>query len=155
MNRIILALTFSIVASFSVAEADMTQAKLEEIVKKLADEANGINGRVEFTYNGMEMLLMSDKAANRMRIITPIASYSELSAEHIDNIMHSNFHSALDARYAVSKDILFSAYIHPLSPLTEEQILSAINQVFSLAATFGTAYTSSNLIYNPSEKKSI
>jgi len=38
--------------------------------------------------------------------------------------MQANFDSALDARYAIAKGKLWSAFIHPLSELNEEQFFS-------------------------------
>ena len=45
------------------------------------------------------------------------------------------------ARYALSKGVLYAAYIHPLSKLDEEQIESAVNQEFALKVTFGGDYS--------------
>jgi hypothetical protein len=49
--------------------------------------------------------------------------------------------------YAVSEGVLYSAYIHPLSELSESQLTSAIEQVANLAITFGYEYTSGTLEY--------
>lgn len=125
----------------------MDQATMERIVKDLADESEGGNGIVQFKIRNLPMYLISDKKNDRMRIIAPIAKYSEITREQIDKIMESNFHSSLDARYAVSDNIVYSAYIHPLSKLDGEQLRGAVAQVFNLAATFGTDYTSGFLTF--------
>jgi len=59
--------------------------------------------------------------------------------------MNSNFHLALDARYAVSDDVLYAAFIHPLSSLCKEDFESALKQVYNLVATFGKTYSSGQL----------
>jgi len=41
----------------------------------------------------------------------------------------------------------FAAFIHPLSPLTAEQVVSAIRQVASARATFGDSYSSGGLFF--------
>ncbi len=125
----------------------MDQASMEQIVKEMADEAEGGNGVVQFKIRNLPMYLISDVKNDRMRIIAPIAEYSKITKEQIDKIMESNFHSSLDARYAVSENIVYSAYIHPLSKLDDEQIRGAVVQVFNLAATFGTDYTSGVLTF--------
>jgi hypothetical protein len=102
---------------------------------------------VEFRYQGMNMYLISDVNHDRMRIITPLADYSALSREQIDRSLEANFHTALDARYALGNDVLYAAYIHPLSELSSGQIKSAVAQVFNLAATFGGDYSSGLLRY--------
>ena len=61
--------------------------------------------------------------------------------------MAANFHTALDGRYATSEGVLYAAFIHPLSPLTEEELASALRQVAALARNFGTTYSSDALLY--------
>ena len=71
--------------------------------------------------------------------------------------MEANFHSVLDARYAVSEDILWVAYIHPLRELQPAQAVDAIVQVYNAALTFGTSYSSTDLAFpktKPRTKKS-
>lgn len=126
----------------SFAEEVMNQLRLEGIIRQIAEESKGEKGVVGFKYQGMDMYLISDVDHDRMRIITPVAQYSQLTEEQINKSMESNFHSALDARYATRKDVLYAAYIHPLSKLDEQQIKSAVTQVFNLRATFGSSYSS-------------
>ena len=97
---------------------------------------------MQFIYNDVQMFLMMDVQHDRMRVIAPVADYSQLSREHLDAIMISNYHRALDARYAMSNGILYAAYIHPLSELSRVQVEYSVEQVANLAKTFGTAYTS-------------
>ena len=94
------------------------------------------------------MYLISDTQHNRMRIVAPITNYSDLTREQLDAVLESNYHKALDARYAVSKDVLFSAYIHPLSEMHERQVRDAVRQVANLALTFGTDYSSGDLSFD-------
>jgi hypothetical protein len=42
----------------------------------------------------------------------------------------------LDAKYAISDEILWAVFIHPLKELSDKQISSAIKQVYSSAITF-------------------
>ena len=67
--------------------------------------------------------------------------------------MKANFHTALDARYAISDGILWAAFIHPLKELTTEQVKSAITQVYSCARTFGTHYSGGTLIFPTDEER--
>jgi hypothetical protein len=125
----------------------MQQAAMEQIIKDLADQSKGGQGVVEFTYQGMDMFVISDVTHDRMRILSPVASYSKLDSSQIDNVMFANFHRALDARYAVSQDVLYAVYIHQLSKLDKQQIESAVTQVFNLKASFGETYSSGVLDY--------
>jgi hypothetical protein len=56
--------------------------------------------------------------------------------------MQANFDSALDARYAIAKETLWSAYIHPLSTLSDEDFLSGLGQTVNLVDTFGSSFSS-------------
>lgn len=102
-------------------------------------------GYLAFAYLGVKMALLSDLTHDRMRIISPITKYSTLAPSIKDNLMHSNFHLALDARYAVSEDVLYACFIHPLSTLVEEDFNSALKQVANLSSSFGKTYSSGQL----------
>ncbi len=125
----------------------MSQEKLEDMLKSslIIQVMEEQTGYVMFMYLGRKMALLSDADHDRMRIISPITKYSTLAPAIKDNLMQSNFHSALDARYAVSEDTLYAAFIHPLSSLTEKDFESALRQVFNLAASFGKTYSSGQL----------
>ncbi|MDX8402865.1 MAG: hypothetical protein R8K54_00470 [Mariprofundaceae bacterium] len=104
-------------------------------------------GLLLFEYKETKMALISDVRHDRMRIIAPIMEYSKLTQEQKDTIAESNFHRTLDARYAASKGILYSAFIHPMSPLTKKELESALDQVSSLVTTFGSSYSSGSLSF--------
>jgi hypothetical protein len=86
-----------------------------------------------------------------MRLITPVRRISELSPEQVPRVLEANFHTTLDARYATSEDILYAAYIHPLSFLSEVELRSAVRQVSNLALSFGSTYSSGELVYAPGQ----
>lgn len=125
----------------------MDQGLMEQIVKSMTSDASGELGAVAFSYQQVRMLLVSDAKHDRMRVIAPIADYEQVTREQLDAILVSNFHASLDARYGVSDGVLYAAYIHPLSDLSEHQIRSAVAQVANLALTFGSDYTSGVLSY--------
>lgn len=133
--------------SLATRAAEMNQTEMEIIIKSIADSASGDPGYLELTYKGVNIYVISDIKNDRMRIISPIVKRQDLTTGQIDAIMESNFHRALDARYAVSDDILFSIYIHPMSPLDKKQIESAMLQVANLAISFGNQYTSGVLSF--------
>ena len=144
MRKILLALLV-LNSGFCLAMNPMDQANMERLVKSKASQAKGEKGVVEFEYNSVTMYLISDVNHDRMRIVAPVIEYEKLTKDQIDSVMNSNYHRALDARYAVSDGILFSVYIHPLSQLSDTQIDSAIEQVANLALSFGSQYTSGML----------
>ena len=82
-----------------------------------------------------------------MRIITPVRKLEEASAEEFYKCMEANFHTALDVKYAIADEMIWVAFIHPLSPLQDHQLLDAVAQVRSAAVTYGTVYTSTDLVF--------
>ncbi len=97
---------------------------------------------VEFSWQEMDLILVYDTHDDRMRIMTPIAALEDLEAGQMDMAMDANFHDLYDARYAVSDDIVWSLFVHPLSSLTDELLLSAIKQVAMAKLSFGSDYQS-------------
>lgn len=154
MKKLFWFLPFLLFINIAKGENKMDQQLMEKIVKEMAADAKGDSGVVEFNYNKVRMYLISDASHDRMRIIAPIAEYQKLSRRHIDAVMESNFHGALDARYGVSDGVLYAAYIHPLSELSNGEIRSAILQVSNLALSFGNEYSSGVLSYGEQQQKS-
>jgi len=129
---------------------DMTINRLTEIIGKYTGGVNTENGSLIFSYNEVPMTLLADERANRMRIITPVVEADQLVPEQMLAISLSNFHLALDARYALGGNMLYSTYIHPLKELTAEQVESAVRQVSMLRITFGTTYSSGEMSFGGS-----
>ncbi|RKY90141.1 MAG: hypothetical protein DRQ01_09670, partial [Ignavibacteriae bacterium] len=79
-----------------------------------------------------------------------------LEKEVLLDCLVDNYHTALDVKYAVSNDVMWSVFIHPLSPLTEGELKSAIEHVYFAVTTFGSTYTSTQLFFgggNSEEKQ--
>lgn len=125
----------------------MTFNQLTAIVGKYTGDVKTEGSSLTFNYNDVPMTLIADERANRMRIITPVLEADQLSPEQMLAISLSNFHLALDARYALGGNTLFSTYIHPLKELTAAQVESAIRQVSMLRITFGTTYSSGEMSF--------
>ena len=150
MKKIIIMLLSSVYFFFghySYAEEKMTQSELESIFEAMGTNIEGERGAKSIEFQGVRMILVSDLIRNRMRLMMPIAKNEELNKAQIDAAMISNFHLVLDARYAMSNGILYSAYLHPLTELTKKQLQSAVRQVANLALTFGSTFSSSELSY--------
>jgi hypothetical protein len=154
MKKIVL---FTLLLLFSVAsygDHGMNQGTLEKIVKSMAVESSGENGFVEFSFNNVKMYLISDIKHDRMRIVAPIAEYRKLTQQHLNAVLEANYNTSLDARYAVNKDVLYAAFLHPLSELSRLQLKSSVKQVANLALSFGREYSSGVLTYGGEHKNS-
>jgi len=128
-------------------EPAMSLDRLDRIIRALDPEAQS-NGAVwQFTVDGVRVLVVTDARADRMRALTPVARSADVTPEQMTRMMQANFDSALDARYAIANEVLWSAYIHPLSPLEKDQLISGIGQVVNLAQSYGTLYSSGGLLY--------
>jgi hypothetical protein len=138
------------------ASAQMDNAKLEVLLSQQVDSIIGIPGRWQVTYRELPMMIITDETNDRMRIIAPIVDIDKLDKEVLLDCLVANYHTALDVKYAVSNDVMWSVFIHPLSPLTEGELKSAIEQVYFAVTTFGSSYTSTQLLFgggNSEEKQ--
>jgi len=155
MKKSILAVLLFSFLGFGVAKAQeaMHPDKLKEIISQVSDTVQNNANRIQFLYKERLLMCIYDENANRMRIISPIIERDKIEEEELLNAMVANFHSALDVKYALSDEIIWSVFAHPLKELTEGQVLSAIDQVFLANATFGTIYSSTNLVFPGNSKK--
>ena len=48
---------------------------------------------------------------------------------------------------------MWCIFIHPLKALSHPQVLDAIAEVYSVAATFGTSYSSTNMVFPGNTKR--
>lgn len=125
----------------------MNNRTLQTLIESLSQDIEGDPGYWSFTVASRQVVVITDEAADRMRIMTAVVEDTELSAEQARTLLDANFDRALDARYAVSRGYVWSAFIHPLSALTEEEFADGVRQVVTLAENYGTSYTSTNLVF--------
>ena len=131
----------------------MTADKLGAVIHKYAEDVRQQGPVWEFQLDGVTLACVSDPSNDRMRILAAIIPAEQLQPVQLQHMLEANFHSALDGRYCVSNGIVYAAFIHPLSPLNEAQIKSAIYQVSQLAKSFGTTYSSGVLSFGePAEQ---
>lgn len=133
--------------SISISAQEMNNQKLSEIIEKVSDSIQGENGNWQFMIGNVLFYCITDENYNRMRIISPIVEVKKMNQELMYNSLIANFHTALDVKYAISDAILWSAFIHPLKELTSHQIEDAISQVYNANRTFGSTFSSTNLVF--------
>ena len=131
----------------------MHPEKLKELIVQVSDTLQSTGNAFQFLYKEKMLICIYDENANRMRIISPIIEREKLEEEQLLNAMVANYHSALDVKYALSDEIIWSVFAHPLKELSDHQVLDAINQVWAAAVTFGTTYSSTNLVFPGNTKK--
>ena len=129
------------------SSSGMNNTRLNELIMRIDKETKGRLGYWQFNVEGAVVTVITDESADRMRIISGVAKVETLDSAILMRLLQANFDTALDARYAVANGVLWSAYIHPLSPLQDKQFLEAVGQVVNLVSTFGSSYSSGALIF--------
>jgi len=131
------------------AEGPTDFAALERFIREYTDEVEGGDGRWAFEIEGIAVMVMADQAADRMRIMTPVARVADFEEGEYQRLLEANYDRALDARYAINAGLLWSAFIHPMSSLSHEQFDDGLVQTVRLSANFGTTYASSDMVFAP------
>ncbi len=124
----------------------------ERLIAILEDEGTNVRSQgnqLQLDLENQTLLVIFDEASDRMRIFTPVIPADELTPEQVGNTLIANFHTALDARYAITDNMLVSLFVHPLSSLQEDDLRSALRQVANLTNNFGTTYSSEAILFGP------
>lgn len=134
-------------ASKPVTRQAMSNQKLDGLIRQITSHVEGELGYWKLHIDGRDILVITDEHHNRMRIMSPVTSQDQLDAVELARLLEANFGSALDAKYALRDQTLWSVFTHPLGELSDEQFLDCVAQVANLANNFGRSYASSNLIF--------
>jgi len=131
-----------------IAPAGMNNERLALLIRKTATSViEDQPGFWKFEAKEKLVFVITDQSHNRMRIMTPIIELESISAEEPQVLLAANFDRALDARYCSNENYLWSAFLHPLRELEDQQFLDALDQVITLSKNFGSSYTSSDLVF--------
>lgn len=123
------------------SEEPMTLERLDKIVRAL-DPNVQTNGRAwQLQIAEVPILIITDEFSDRMRAMVNVTAASEITDEQMVRMMQANFDTALDARYAIAKGVVWSTFIHPLRALEKDQLISGLGQVVNLKQSFGTLYS--------------
>ncbi|WP_300059419.1 hypothetical protein [uncultured Roseobacter sp.] len=167
MARFLLALILILFGTLSAAqesetptperptEPPMTLERLASIILVIDEEAQLRGATIQFTVQDIPVMVVADPRADRMRAMVPIRSADSLDAGELMRLMQANFDSALDARYAVAQGRLWGVFIHPLSPLEQDQFLSGIAQTVNVARTYGQTYSGGAQVFGGGDSNGI
>lgn len=138
----------------------MTVDRLETIIRIFDAEATRTGNGIVFKYQvanlgEVNINVVTDPAADRMRVVIGIAREEDISADRMKRLMQANFDSALDARYAIGQEILWATFLHPLSSLTDKDFVSGVGQAIGIAGTYGTTYSSGLFIFGGGDSQGI
>lgn len=152
---VLFSLLIGVFATSVAAQKGMDNKKMEKIFKKEVTELEGQLGNWQLLYQERLLFILTDEAHNRMRIFTPVIEEKEIDVIFLQEMLSANFHSALDAKYSLYEGFVVTVFTHPLKELTEEQLIDAMKQVATLAHTFGTTFSSTELIFGQDAEKKI
>ena len=130
------------------SDSKMDNEKLERLILKLGENMEGQPGFWQFEFAQRRLICLTDESHDRMRLMTPVATSEHLSPELVLECLKANFDRALDARYCLNGDTLWTAFIHPLGSLSSTQFASACSQVVEAADNFGSKFSSGGLSFN-------
>ena len=125
----------------------MTLDTMDRVIRAMGANVERKGSAWGFEYLETPVVVITDPVANRMRVVAEVIDASKVTGEQWAAIMVANFHTALDARYAVSNGVVYSLFLHPLGSLTEGDLRSAVSQVVVLSKTFGTTYNSTGISF--------
>lgn len=157
IRALILAALIVVAAPLRAQEAEppMSPDRLIAILIALDPDATPTPAGIGMTIGDVPVLVVFDPPANRMRAMVPVASADALSEADLRRMMQANFDSALDARYAVANDRLWSVFIHPLRELQRAQLISGLVQTVTLARTYGSFYASGATVFGSGDSSAL
>ncbi len=133
----------------------MNGTRLGALIREIDANATLTDNTWRFIAADRVVAVVYDETADRMRIIIPITNTDKVKAEQHLRMLQANFDSALDARYAIAQDLIWGTFIHPLSPLTENEFLLGLGQTISVVETFGDTYTSGMFTFGAGDSAEI
>ena len=142
-------------APHALNEHPMTAVRLGELILAVDEDAILDEPTWVLSLEGLEVIVVYDIDADRMRIIIPIGPATDIPQEELVRLMQANFDSALDARYAIAQDVLWGVFIHPLSELSDDEFLTALGETANIVLTYGTTYSSGLMIFGGGDSAEI
>ncbi|MEX0704138.1 MAG: hypothetical protein WD069_18710 [Planctomycetales bacterium] len=121
--------------------------RLAELIAEYTEVVEARPGSWRVGYRDRVVFIVADAAHDRLRMMTPIEEEDRLAADDLRTLLAANFDRALDARYALADEFLWSVFMHPLRDLTERLFLEALEQVTALADNYGGSYSSSDVFF--------
>lgn len=137
------------------ADTAMTADRLAALILNVDEEAQLDGATWMFHIEDLEVGVVYDILADRMRIIIPIGSADDIPPEELLRLMQANFDSALDARYAIAQGQLWGTFIHPLSELSDDEFLTALGETANIVLSYGTSYSSGLFIFRGGDSAEI
>lgn len=142
-------------ATVTAQEAPMTVERIGQIARALDPAAQAVGSGFEMTLADVPVLIVTDARADRMRAMVPIRAAEGMTKAELLRVMQANFDTALDARYAIAQGRLWGTFIHPLSSLEKDQLISALGQTVNIALSYGGLYAGGALRFGKGDSSGL
>ena len=151
MRKLILTVVFVVSVNLVSQAQDMDFKSLKLVLAQRAVVLQEVGNSVQYNLDGVQIYLITDESANRMRLMAGVVKESDLSQTDLATLLEANFDRALDAKYALSDGVLWSVFTHPLKELEKEQVIDAFYQVKNLVNNYGSTYNSTDFLFGGSD----
>ena len=125
----------------------MTLDALGKMLGMLMTDLEGEPGFWHGTRDEAQVFVLADEPHDRMRIMSLVGEVQEKDPEFFQLLLGANFDRALDARYAMRGEELWSVSVHPLATLAPDDVGSFLDQVVRLVKNTGSSYASTDLVF--------
>lgn len=127
--------------------AGMTTQAMGKLLDSYLTDLEGQPGFWRGVRNEVPVFVFSDDEHDRMRIMAPIGVVEELESDLLHVLLQANYDRALDARYAMRGNELWSVVVHPLATLATDDLPAMFDQVTTLVKNTGSTFASTELVF--------
>ena len=97
-------------SSKPTARQAMNNKRLDDLIRQITQDVVGQMGNWQFLIDKRDILVITDETHNRMRIMSPVTTQDRLNKDELARLLEANFSSALDAKYALRDQTLWSVF---------------------------------------------
>ncbi|MEO1480913.1 MAG: hypothetical protein AAFU77_02325 [Myxococcota bacterium] len=145
----------TIALAIGASSPEMTNARMDTVLRKVADKVERRGNVWQLEIESYTLLVITDEKADRMRVMSMIGPAEKLDRTLLQRMMQANFDSALDARYAIANEKLWSVFIHPLRSLRDRDLISGVAQTINCVTTFGASFSSGALVFGGGDSQKL
>ena len=125
----------------------MTTSAIGKLLDSYLTELEGQDGFWRGVRDDVQLFVLSDDSHDRMRIMAPIGELKDAETKVLQLLLEANYDRALDAKYAMRGNEVWSVSVHPLATLAPDDFASFLDQVVRLVKNTGSTYASSDLVF--------
>ncbi|MFN8587229.1 MAG: hypothetical protein U0704_05450 [Candidatus Eisenbacteria bacterium] len=125
----------------------MTTQALGKLLDSYLHDFEGQPGFWRGSRQEVPVFVFSDDEHDRLRMMAPIGIVEELDSDLLHVLLQANYDRALDARYAMNGNELWSVVVHPLATLATDDLPNLFDQLVTLVKNTGSTFASTELVF--------